>query len=29
MVARDLRHRLAAGETAVDLRALNMLTGGT
>ena len=25
MVARDLRHRLAGGEAAVDLRALEML----
>ena len=25
MVARDLRHRLATGETAVDFRALEML----
>jgi len=25
MVARDLRHRLAGGEPAIDLRALKML----
>ena len=29
MVARDLRHRLAGGEAAVDLRALQMLTTRT
>ncbi|MGB2595046.1 MAG: hypothetical protein WBC87_09020 [Pseudolabrys sp.] len=29
MVARDLRHRLAGGEAAVDLRTLQMLTTRT